>query len=245
MIQLARAVAAWIFTGFYWIVALFIYLMTLRRISEKYVAGAIRFWGRTVLRILDIRLELLNPNPLLTRAPRVVICNHQSALDLVWGAAICPEGTLVIGKKEIAYVPVVNLIWWALDFIRIDRNDPARSTASLEGVVEKIVKHSRTLFLSPEGTRTPDGSLLPFKKGAFHIAIRSGAPIYPVVVTGAYECLPKKAYLPRRGVIRVRFLPIIETKGFDRKNADDLCARTREAIATAYSEIALRKGQTI
>jgi len=207
VIMFFRACAAWIFIAVYWIVVLIIHLATLRGIPDEWLAPMIRFWARTVLWIVGIKLESVNESTLQGRAPRVVIVNHQSALELVWGAAIIPPGFLAIGKKEIIYVPVMNLIWWGLRLIRIDRSNHIKAVAALSGVAQEIARNKRSLFVAPEGTRSRNGEIGPFKKGAFRIALEAGASIHPVVVSGAYDLLPRGRFVPRKGTLRIRFLP--------------------------------------
>jgi len=235
--SLLRAIAAWSFTGIYWPVVLVTYLTFFRFFENRFLMVVSHFWGKTVLSILSIQLRLENSSTIADRKARVVICNHQSALDLVWGAAVCPPSILAIGKKEVIFVPVLNLIWWALDFIRIDRKNREKALASLAGVGREILKNQRSLWLAPEGTRTLDGSILPFKKGAFHIAISNRVPIYPVVVSGAYELFPKYAIFPRTGLIRIRFLPPIETSDLSLDNMTALIDRIRQNMIQAYQEM--------
>lgn len=196
----------------YWSAVLTLHLLTLKRLPTEWMAAIIRFWGKTSLWLLGIRLELTNSSTLITQSPRVIVTNHQSALDLLWGAAICPPAPLAIGKREVIYVPVLNLIWWVLDFVRIDRTNRNTSIEALNRAGCKIVEGRRSLLIAPEGTRTPDGAILPFKKGAFHIARRAGVPIHPVVVSGAFELMSKKSLIPRPGVIRLRFLPPVSAQ---------------------------------
>lgn len=234
IIRVIRTFSAWCFTCIFWIPSLFLYVLILRRIPDEYVHAGIHFWAKTTLKILSIRIEFMNQSTLADRRPRVIICNHQSALDILWGAFIAPPSLLVIGKREIAFVPVFNLVWWAFKFIRIDRANSTKALASLEGVSEKIVSHSRSLFIAPEGTRTHDGSILPFKKGAFYIAQKGHIPIYPVVVSGAFELLPRNAFFPKSGTIQIEFLAPIETRDFSIAELGQIIERIRIQMIEAY-----------
>jgi 1-acyl-sn-glycerol-3-phosphate acyltransferase len=229
MLAVLRTCVAWVYTAVLWGVVSAVHVLTLRSIPDRALVGFIRFWGRSTLGILGIRIELLNPSTLETRKPRVVVCNHQSTLDLLWGAAICPPAPLVIGKRELIWIPVINVIWWALDFVRIDRQDPVRAIAAVNRVAHKITEESRSLVMAPEGTRTPDGRIGPFKKGAFHLALGSRAEIHPLVVTGAYELMRKGSFVARPGVIRLRFLPPLRPEG----DAGTLAERCRALIVEA------------
>lgn len=236
--RLLAFLAAWIFTALYWLSVLALHLLSFKRLPAPWLNKLIHAWGRATLAILGIRLEILNESTISTRSSRVVIVNHESALDLVWGAAICPPAPLAIGKREVIYIPVINLIWWALDFIRIDRSNHAKAIAALFGVSETIALENRSLVISPEGTRTHDGTMGRFKKGAFHIARQAGVPICPVVAVGAYELLPRQRLLPRRGVIKLSFLPPISTEGLTREGEEQFIAQVRQDMINAHRDIA-------
>ncbi len=221
----------------FWSILLAIHFLLLKRTPSALLARSIRFWGRASLGILGIRLVLETESTLAGRAPRVAVNNHQSGLDLLWAAAICPEAPLGIGKRELIWFPMLNLIWWGLDFIRVDRSNTEKAVASLDGVAEAINRGRRTFMVAPEGTRTPDGSLLPFKKGAFHIAIAAQAPIYPILVDGAFQLLPRSDWIPRPGTLRLRFLPPIETRGLTLADKDALRDRVQAVMAEALAEM--------
>jgi 1-acyl-sn-glycerol-3-phosphate acyltransferase len=236
--SLFRYAAGWLFLIAYWLSAVTLHLLLLKRTPVNWLAAAIRAWGYVSLRLLGIRLELLNPSTIATREARVVITNHQSALDLLWGAAVCPPAPLAIGKREVAYVPILNLVWWALDFVRIDRSNSTTSVKALSEAGRKIKAGQRSLVIAPEGTRTPDGSILPFKKGAFHIARQAGVPIHPIVVASAFESMSKKSLMPRPGTIRVLFLPPVSAQEVrSARDESELIERIRGDMTRAYAEI--------
>jgi putative phosphoserine phosphatase/1-acylglycerol-3-phosphate O-acyltransferase len=128
-------------------------------------------------------------------------------------------------------------VWWLLDFIRIDRANHARAIAALEGVPGLLVRERRTLFVAPEGTRTRDGSILRFKKGAFHIARQAGVPVCPVVVAGAFELLPRGHLLPRRGVIRLSYLEPVSSAGVTHETEGAWIEDIRSKMVREYERI--------
>lgn len=232
-----RVLAAWAFTGVFWGLLSLLQLLSFKQMPGRWLQRALRYWGHKVLRILGIELRILNESTLEERAPRVFVFNHQSALDMAWVAAIAPPAPVAIGKKQLVWVPFVNLAWWALDFIRIDRRNPRKAMAGLELAAREISSNRRSLGMAPEGTRTRDGSILPFKSGVFRIAVKCQVAICPVVVSGAFELLPKDSFLPRPGVIQLSFLPPIETRGIDDSGVNELMGRVRDAMCRAYDEM--------
>lgn len=228
---------AWLYTSVFWSVVPLVQLVTFKKIPEVLVARALRSWASLTLKILGVQVELTNPSTIEGRASRVNISNHQSGLDMIVGAALSPEGIVVVAKKEIIYVPFINLGWWALDMLRIDRSNAKKAIESLSGVARKIARDKRTFWILPEGTRSPPGEVRQFKKGAFHIAIEAQAPIYPVVLSGSGELMSKKDFFVKPGVIRVRFLPPVETVGLTVKDVDSLVELVQGQVALAYREL--------
>ena len=143
---------------------------------------------------MGVKLEIVGPDLLTERKARVVVMNHQSTLDMAWMSAIIPPAPLVIGKKELIYIPMINLAWWAVRFIRIDRGNHAKAIAALAGVGEMIVRERRSLVIAPEGTRSRSGEIQHFKKGAFHMARQAGVPRLPGCRQWRASTLPKGAY---------------------------------------------------
>ncbi|MEO5971563.1 MAG: lysophospholipid acyltransferase family protein [Bdellovibrionia bacterium] len=240
-----RTLIAWLFTSLYWSIVPLLQLLTFKKIPEAFMAGSVRFWATTTFAILGIRLEFLNASTIEGRGSQVNVSNHQSGLDMVVGAALSPDGIVVVAKKEIAYIPFINLGWWALDFIKIDRSNTQKAIQSLSGVAQRIVNEKRTVWILPEGTRSPPGEIRQFKKGAFHIAIEAQAPVYPVVICGAGELMSKKDYLPKPGVIQIKFLPPVETRGMTAKDVDTLISQVQGQITVAYNEMQQKRGLAV
>jgi 1-acyl-sn-glycerol-3-phosphate acyltransferase len=243
--MIARSILAWLFTAIYWPVVLTVHALTFKRLGHRWTTGEIHIWGRSVLRILGIYLIELNSSPITERQARVVIINHQSALDLVWPAAICSPAPIAIGKKEVIFVPIINLCWWLLDFVRVDRKNHEKALRALSGVADKILSEKRALIVAPEGTRTRDGNVRPFKKGAFRIAQEARIPIYPIVVEGAYQLLPRNAWIPKSGTIRIKYLDPLSVEELEqaqeREALDALIEKTRTRMQVALDE--LRSGK--
>ncbi len=236
LLRIARALVGWIFTAVLWTSVFLLQIVTLRRMPPAFLQHSMRFWGRTMLKIAGIRLVLEGDSTLETRAPRVIVFNHQSALDMMLTAAVSAPGMLAVGKKEIVFVPFVNLAWWALGFMTVDRKRPRKMVASIAEVAEAINRDQRSFLAAPEGTRTRDGAMLPFKRGPFQIAVRAQVPIYPLVIRGAFELMPRDAWLPRPGTIRLRYLPPIETRG--EQDAEALSERVRAEMARVFAPAA-------
>jgi len=122
--------------------------------------------------------------------PAIFVGNHSSLLDPPLVIANLPSRPVFLVKKELAYVPVLGWIIWLAGFIFIDRSSRRSSVASLKNAARRI-SEGQSLAAFPEGTRSRDGRLLPFKKGAFALALESGVPVVPLGIRGGRDVLPK------------------------------------------------------
>ena len=229
---------AWAFTLVYCTAFLLFTLLTMRLLSRALMAPAVHWWARISLGLCGVRVVLDNPSTLLDRRSRVVIINHPSTLDIMWGALIAPPASVYVGKRELMFVPGINIAWWALRFALLDRHNPRRAHETLSRLVKQMQKERLSVVMLPEGTRSQDGELQPFKKGAFHLALQAGVPIYPIVAAGAYALMPRHRLVPFPGTIRVRFLAPIETHQWTRATlVDDIDAvRTKMQLALREME---------
>jgi len=136
--------------------------------------------------------------------PAIFVGNHTSLLDPPLVIATLPSRPVFLVKKELAYVPVLGWIIWLGGCIFIDRGNRSRSLASLKAAALRI-RQGQSLAAFPEGTRSRDGKLLPFKKGAFALAFQAGVPIVPLGIRGGLDVLPKGTWrvAPRDYRLRV------------------------------------------
>ena len=136
-------------------------------------------------------------------------------------------------KEELRKVPFLGWGCAAIGHIFVDRGNSARAIASLEAAKSQLVGGVSVLFF-PEGTRSDDGRLLPFKKGGFAIARQLDLPILPVSITGSNRILPKACLFPRPGTVRVRFHPPIVPSDFP--DTTELIGRVRAAIESGLAQ---------
>lgn len=188
-----------------------------------------RFWGRTTLALGGVRLVVTGEENLVAGRTAVLIANHTSVLDMPIIGALGPPNPLCFVKGEARWLPFFNVMWWSLGQVFIDRGDHEQAQASLDHVIAACKRHSHTIILAPEGTRSHDGTLGKFKLGAFRLAIATGAPIVPVVVEGAGKLMPPGRWWGAPGEVRARIMPPISSEG-----------RTDAAAFAADVEAAMR-----
>ncbi len=178
---------------------------TLGRRKATLGAAMMRGWGRVTLAVAGVTLDI-DPAvaaELRQRRGRVLVFNHSSTLDLLVGSAIMPPGGVTIAKKEMKHVPVIGWVMRVLDILFIDRGDHAAATASLNAAAERIVREHLTSVAAPEGTRSLDGALGPFKLGPFHMAAQAQVPLVALLWVGCPRLWPRSAWVPRPGVVRI------------------------------------------
>ena len=234
LIAIIRSLLMLIFFLSFIILLLIVSVVTLRKWNLRFSGPVLRVFGRLSLKIMGIKLSLKNDWPFAEDEARVVIVNHQSTLDIIWFSAICPNRLSTIGKRELMWVPFLNIAWWAFRMFYIDRSDRESAIRTMKFAAENTIKHKRSVSLAPEGTRTKDGHLLPFKKGVFHLALDARLPIYPVVVCGAAEAMPKHTFWAYPKPITLQFLPAVPTVDWTEDQLDEHIDQIRESMSEAY-----------
>ncbi|KAJ3023839.1 1-acylglycerol-3-phosphate O-acyltransferase [Thoreauomyces humboldtii] len=174
-----------------------------------------------------------------TNVPAVFVANHQSSLDILCLGAVFPRRVAVMAKKSLRYVPLLGWFMTLANNVFIDRGN-AKSARDTMGLVAQVLSaQQRGLWLFPEGTRSHqiNDTLLPFKKGAFHLAVQGGFPIVPIVFSTYAPCYEPAARRFIPGVITVKVLEPIETRGKTAADVDALLELTRSRMQAALVTI--------
>jgi 1-acyl-sn-glycerol-3-phosphate acyltransferase len=153
-----------------------------------------RLWARIGLAAAGISASCEGSEQLLA-PPYLLMSNHQSALDIPVLLACVPLSFKFIAKRELFRIP---LFGWAIrkaGYISIDRENPREALKAMEEAVRKI-RGGTTVLIFPEGTRSPDGKLLPFMKGAFFLASRAAVPVVPLAIVGSNPLQPPGRVVP-------------------------------------------------
>lgn len=189
-----------------------------------------RLWSRGVLLCSGARLATEFAEPLDLRRPYIFMSNHQSLLDIPALLWTLPGQTRFLAKHSLFRIPIFG---WALKlggFISIDREDRSRARDSFVAAVERLKSGASTLVF-PEGTRSQDGRLLPFQRGGFLLALKSGLPIVPVGIRGSFEMRPRAAFASRPGCIVVRYGRPVDVAGYGIRDRARLEGEVRRMIA--------------
>ena len=169
----------------------------------RYVYGVGRFWAWMILTIGGVSLKVNGLSRIDSNRQYVFMVNHQSNIDIPVLIQGLPAFQLRwIAKKELLWVPLFGWAMWASKHIIVDRSDRIGALGSLKRAKERM-KAGVSVVVFPEGTRSTDGNLLPFKRGGFLLAIRAQTPIVPVTIKGSGPLLPRGDWRIRCGQVEV------------------------------------------
>jgi 1-acyl-sn-glycerol-3-phosphate acyltransferase len=196
-----------------------------------------RDWGRVILRAAGVPVSVEGAENLRPSGPQIVASNHASFFDILAILAYLPVPVKFIAKQELFRIPLYGAALKAAGHVRLDR---ARAREALEvyaGAAKQIVERKLTMLVFPEGTRTRTGELLPFKKGAFVLAIEAGVPIVPAYVANTFGIQPKGSLRVRPRPIRILLGPPIPVTGLAASDRDALADRVRAAIVALKERV--------
>ena len=189
----------------------------------RFSSAVVGAWSRAVLRIAGVRVEVEGLDRLPRDRPVLFLSTHRSLLDVPALYQAVPDTTRFVAKRELFRIPLFGQAIRMLGFFPIDRKDLRHAKRTLEKAA--AAGADRPLLVFPEGTRNPDGGLLPFKKGAFAMAVEHRLPVVPVACIGGDERLRPKSTVMRPGLMRLRvgrtFTP------------EQACFESRESLAEA------------
>lgn len=152
--------------------------------------------------------------------PAIYAFNHTSTLDAFTTIWLTPSGTVGVAKKEVLFYPFYGQAWWLAGHVLLDRSRTERAKAALKKTVGFLRDNALHLCILPEGTRSKDGRLQPFKKGVVHIALDTKLPIVPVVTMGLQRTWNKGSLRITPAEVRVVFLPPISTEHWTEETLD-------------------------
>lgn len=188
-----------------------------------------RFWARSHLRVCGLSVECSGLER-IAAPPYIFMCNHQSALDIFALFAVLPVTFKWIAKRELFFIPFLGWAMKRAGYISLDRANPREALKAIEDAAGKI-RGGMNIIIFPEGTRSADGVLLPFKKGAFSLALRAKVPIVPIGIEGTNRLQPKGSVIPnQKGVIYIRIGDPIETAQEARSAKTNLMLHVRSEI---------------
>jgi len=161
--------------------------------------------------------------------------NHQSNFDIPVLQAYLSTHFKWLAKAELFKIPFFGYVLKRAGYLSIDRSDRVSAVKSLKKATE-IIRSGVSVLIFPEGTRSQDGNIRPFKKGGFVLAVDAGVPVVPVIINGTWSIMSKKGILIRPGNVILEITEPIETSNYTRKIKDELLERVRNVVCEHFEK---------
>lgn len=194
-----------------------------------------RGWARTLLAVAGISVRVLHPERLAKGRSFVIVANHESFCDILVLLANLPMQVRFLAKRSVFQVPVLGWSIAAAGFVPVDRGDRSRGAETVEAALRRL-SGGRSLVIFPEETRTRNGDLLPFKRGAAHLALKSGLPILPVALAGTYRVLRRGSLVITPGIVAMSVGEPIEVSGQTLRDREKVTRAARDEVEALRAE---------
>ena len=206
--------------------------------SHKVYFILTKVFSAPVLEMAGIRVKITGKENVVPKTPYVFVSNHVSLFDIPVLQRYVPNDFSFVFKKEIAWVP---LFGWQMQLgphIIVDRQNPEKAMKSIENAKKMLIHRKISVLLFPEGTRSKTAEMLPFKRGAFHLAAQVGFPIIPITICGTKNLFQKKPFRINSGDVIVEFgKPIAAENIKNKKDELELMGKVRDIISDKYKEL--------
>ena len=190
-----------------------------------------RIWSKLMLFIFGVKINVKGNENLDPKQNYIYISNHASAFDIPALIAGIPDQIRFLAKQELAKIPFWGWLLKYGGYVLIDRKNPKRAIKSINKAIEKI-KSGVSVLVFPEGTRSVDGKLLPFKRGGFMLALKSKTPLVPVTIKGSNKIMRKGSININPGKIEIIIDKPVAIDGFSGKQGEiELMEKVRNIIS--------------
>lgn len=194
-----------------------------------------RIWAKSILFVGRIQVTVNGRFNIDPSRSYIYMSNHQSNFDILVLLSHLKVQFRWLAKAELFRVPLFGAAMKRAGYISIDRSDRPSAIKSLNRATE-IIQKGVSVMIFPEGTRSCNGRIRPFKKGGFVMAVDSGIAIVPVIVHGTRQIMPKERLRIAPGKVVVEIRNPIETTGYTRESKDDLMEKVRKTICEAFKK---------
>ena len=195
-----------------------------------------RFWGRSILFVSRVHVDVHGLENIPSESSCILMANHQSNFDIPVLLGCLPVQFRWLAKEELFRIPIFGRGMRGCGYISIDRSNRKLAFASLKEAARKI-REGVSVLIFPEGTRSSDGKIRPFKKGGFVLSVDAAVPIVPIVIYGTRAIMPKGRLLVQSRDVRMDILAPIATSDYTRKTKDDLMEKVRSTICERFEHI--------
>jgi 1-acyl-sn-glycerol-3-phosphate acyltransferase len=194
-----------------------------------------RWWARTLLLVSGVRVTVRGAEHLELGRTYVFASNHQSYFDIPVAFGYLPANFRIMAKASLFPIPFLGWHLRRSGHLPIARDNPRRAARSFLAAAGHV-REGTSVFVFPEGGRSPDGRIAEFKAGTFLLAIKGGVPVIPVTLNGTRAILRMNSFHVHPGRVELILHPPVSTAGMDSHSAEALCARVRSIISSAFDE---------
>lgn len=206
-------------------------LLSCLSFTKRWPTWFMRSWGRTLLWLNGMTLEVAGLEHIDPNRPAIYMANHASMLDIPVLIAALPVHLRFIFKKSILFIPFLGQAIYAMGMIPIDRGNRHKASKSLREAGNRI-RGGFHVLIFPEGTRTASGTLLPFKKGGFRLALEEGIDIVPITICNTRALCGRNSVIGKPGTIRLIIHERVATASHSLDQRQHLIEAVRETIAS-------------
>jgi len=199
---------------------------------RTWALGLVPLWSRLLLAAGGVEVRWGGKRLALPAGPAVFVANHQSYLDIPVLGALLGRRFLWLAKRELFSIPILGQAMRAVGQIPVDRGDREAARASIAAAADEL-RGGFSVMIFPEGTRSTDGCLRPFKLGFAHLAVAGERPVVPLVLRGTAALWPKGAWGTRPGTVEVLALPPLPPPPGDPESVRRFAAQVRSAMLAA------------
>ena len=232
MLFLLRAGYLWIHFLLVCSYSLIFCLLFPRRLNNTTQLATKMSWS---LPVCNIRFIQNNHVPLPSTQSAVYVFNHQDSLDVMICTSMLPKNIAVLGKSSLRWIPIFGLAFWLAGNIFINRTDKSKAWDVMRKTTALLKERGNSLFIAPEGTRSNGKGLLPFKTGAFNLAIAAGIPIVPLVFSSTHKNIDLNRW--KAGIAIGEYLEPIPTEHLKPEDIRDLMQLTHQRMQDALERL--------
>ncbi|PTL76955.1 1-acyl-sn-glycerol-3-phosphate acyltransferase [Vitiosangium sp. GDMCC 1.1324] len=226
-------------TAIFFPVTVVVAIVTLNPGATVWVAREL--WSPILIWISGAKVVVSGQENVDPKRPTVYVSNHQSTLDIPIHFVAVPVNFRYVAKHQLKYVPLIGWYLLMAGHIFINRSRREKAIASLNEAARKI-RGGTSVFLYPEGTRSDDGRVLPFKKGPFALALKARVPVVPITIEGSGTVMPKNSWNIKPGVVHVKIGKPIDTTAFAEDDREGLARAVRDVIIAQSLELGGKGG---
>ena len=204
----------------------------------KILSKIVKFWARMIFFTARVKIQIIGIENLDMLKNYIFAANHSSSLDIPLMLGYIPFWIVPISKIELKWIPFLGWAMQMAGHVFVDRRNHEKAMLSISNIKEALLKTPRSILLFPEGSRTNDGQLKPFKSGGLSLGISTGMAIAPVAIIGTFESLGKGANSFKNNLLTVKIGSPIDTNEYienDRRILSKLVYERVKELKNNYS----------